>query len=210
MKFFSKIGLVFMCFVSTLHASNSVDLTKCVRDIGNCERFSFRRIQQNVTSVNNSSDSKHAKSEALKDLGNIENKIVVEQSHIQENVYLENIGSKLLRLTPAFNPSRSENTSTACKIHTRQFFNALNRLDLWAFQMHDASAKIPSGILSGNINQLGDFDQCLNVMAPNNEFSGKYCLAYVQISVPDYLPNMKKLRKLVHAHDAFVNDFDDV
>lgn len=76
--------------------------------------------------------------------------------------------------------------------------------------MHDASAKIPSGVLSGNINQLGDFDECLNVKAPNNEFTGKYCLTYVQMTVPDYLPKLGQIRKLLQAHDAFVNDFDDV
>lgn len=76
--------------------------------------------------------------------------------------------------------------------------------------MYDASAKLPSGLLSGNINQLGDFDECLNAKAPNNEFSGKYCLAYVQTRVPDNLPKLGKIRKLLHAHEAFVNDFDDV
>ena len=76
--------------------------------------------------------------------------------------------------------------------------------------VHDASAKVPSGILSGNINQLGDFDECLNVKAPNGEFTGKYCLTYVQMTVPDYLPKLGKIRKLLHSHDAFVNDFDDV
>lgn len=78
------------------------------------------------------------------------------------------------------------------------------------FVVHDASAKIPSGILSGNINQLGDFDECLNAQAPNNEFSGKYCLAYVQTHVPDNLPKLGKIRKLLLSHNAFVNDFDDV
>lgn len=78
------------------------------------------------------------------------------------------------------------------------------------FSVHDASAKIPSGILSGNVNQFGDFDECLQVAAPNNEFNGKYCLAYVEIKVPDYLPQLRRIRKLLQAHDAFVNDFDDV
>lgn len=76
--------------------------------------------------------------------------------------------------------------------------------------MHDASAKIPSGVLNGNINQYGDFDQCLNVIAPDDEFSGKYCLAYVQLSVSDQLPQLKCIQKLVQSHDAFVNDIDDV
>lgn len=76
--------------------------------------------------------------------------------------------------------------------------------------MHDASAKIPSGILSGNINQLGDFDECLNVIAPNQEFRGKYCLSYIQMTVPDYLPQLRHIRKLLQSYDAFVNEFDDV
>lgn len=76
--------------------------------------------------------------------------------------------------------------------------------------MHDASAKIPSGILNGNMNQYGDFDQCLNAVAPNDEFSGKYCLASVQLTVPDQLPQLKRIQKLVQSHDAFVNDIDDV
>lgn len=76
--------------------------------------------------------------------------------------------------------------------------------------VHDASAKVPSGILSGNVNQFGDFDECLSVNAPNDEFSGKYCLAYVQIDVPEYFPRLKRIRKLLQSHDAFVNDFSDV
>lgn len=76
--------------------------------------------------------------------------------------------------------------------------------------MYDASAKLPSGILSGNVNQLGDFDECINAKSPDQEFSGKYCLAYVQLSVPDSLPRLTRVRKLMYSHDAFVNDFDDV
>lgn len=76
--------------------------------------------------------------------------------------------------------------------------------------VYDASAKIPSGILSGNLNQMGDFDECLNVKQPNNEFTGKYCLASIQLSVPKFLPKLEVLRKLVHSNDALVSDFDDV
>lgn len=31
----------------------------------------------------------------------------------------------------------------------------------------DAAARVPSGLLSGNVNQLGDFDECLS--APSSE-----------------------------------------
>lgn len=49
-------------------------------------------------------------------------------------VFLQNIASKLSQIIPAFNSSRSASTSTACKIHSRQFFDALSRLELWAFR----------------------------------------------------------------------------
>lgn len=48
--------------------------------------------------------------------------------------------------------------------------------------MYDSSAKLPSGILRGNVNQLGDFDQCLSVAAQENpSIVGKYCLASVDV-----------------------------
>lgn len=50
------------------------------------------------------------------------------------SAFLQNIASKLTNIAPAFNSSRSENTSTTCKLHTKQFIEALKRLELWAFQ----------------------------------------------------------------------------
>ena len=59
--------------------------------------------------------------------------------------------------------------------------------------MLDSSAKLPSGILNGNINQFGDFDQCLNIEVDlrsqsypemeDHQFNGKYCLAYLDIDL---------------------------
>lgn len=45
--------------------------------------------------------------------------------------------------------------------------------------MFDATAKFPSGILSGSTYNMGNFDECLQVKVPlqNDSFSGKYCLA---------------------------------
>lgn len=76
--------------------------------------------------------------------------------------------------------------------------------------MYDASAKLPSGLLNGNINQFGDFDECLNVRNPASDITGKYCLAHIQISISDKWARMQRIRKLIHSHDAFVSDFNDV
>lgn len=46
--------------------------------------------------------------------------------------------------------------------------------------MFDATAKPPSGILSGNANQYGDFDECLSI---DEAVRGKYCLASLQVSL---------------------------
>lgn len=76
--------------------------------------------------------------------------------------------------------------------------------------VHDSSAKISSGILNGNINQLGDFDQCLNVLKPDEEFQGKYCLAYLQPSVSDNSTYLKYLFNLVQSYEVIKSTFDDV
>lgn len=76
--------------------------------------------------------------------------------------------------------------------------------------MHDANAKIPSGVLNGNVNNFGDFDQCLNAESSADEFSGKYCLAYLQPTVKKSLKFTNHLRKLLQSHEAFKSNFDDV
>lgn len=76
--------------------------------------------------------------------------------------------------------------------------------------MYDSSAKLPSGLLNGNINQFGDFDECLNVRDAANDITGKYCLAHIQIHVSDKWARMEQIRKLIQSHDAFVSEFNDV
>lgn len=56
-------------------------------------------------------------------------------------VYLQTLSTRLSQISPAFDPSRSENTSDACKRHTRQFIDALHRFELWAFQSNFISFK---------------------------------------------------------------------
>ncbi|XP_028032780.1 nose resistant to fluoxetine protein 6-like [Bombyx mandarina] len=45
----------------------------------------------------------------------------------------------------------------------------------------DASAKIPSGILTGNVNDFGDYDECLGIhdYVEGMELQGKYCTVLV-------------------------------
>lgn len=66
--------------------------------------------------------------------------------------------------------------------------------------MLDATGKITSGILRGNINQFGDFDQCMQVktvvkVTPKNPIRvrGKYCLAHIEMQTSN-----KDLRAPLH------------
>lgn len=87
---------------------------------------------------------------------------------------------------------------------------------LCVIAVHDSSAKISSGILNGNINYFGDFDQCLSIKGPaddeNGDFTGKYCLAYLQTNITSskHLPKHKYLHSLIQSHGAFQSDFNDV
>nr|CAH7737196.1 unnamed protein product [Callosobruchus chinensis] len=47
--------------------------------------------------------------------------------------------------------------------------------DLWALKMIDATSKFPSGILSGNLGNLGNFEECINTVSKDGSIKGKYC-----------------------------------
>ncbi|CAL8135130.1 unnamed protein product [Orchesella dallaii] len=91
---------------------------------------------------------------------------------------------------------RTANLNNTCSQHVLQFWEQIKGLigndtggddvfsiESWALQMIDAWGKIPEGLLSGHINVLGDFDECLAVRSPvgndnADPFQGKYCLIY--------------------------------
>lgn len=50
--------------------------------------------------------------------------------------------------------------------------------------MYDSSAKIPSGLITGNIKQLGNYDECLRVKSSAG-FIGQACTASVTFVVQE-------------------------
>lgn len=79
--------------------------------------------------------------------------------------------------------------------------------------MHDSSAKLPSGILNGNVNQYGDIDQCLSVRAPwmGGVIKGRYCLttSVLSLSDPDH-PVLGQVQQLLQSHSMLRSELDDV
>lgn len=91
--------------------------------------------------------------------------------------------------------------------------------------MHDASGKLNSGILNGNINQPGDFDQCMGIQQANDDVTsgnnnddtqanstlrGQYCLAYAQPVLPHKSKRLQTFFKLLQSHGPFKSEFNDV
>lgn len=68
--------------------------------------------------------------------------------------------------------------------------------------MYDSSAKVPSGILRGNVNQLGDFDQCLDAISNDKNIKGQYCLTNVELTLPQN-PDEKIIYILDHLNSFF-------
>ncbi|KAL7028534.1 hypothetical protein ACKWTF_005883 [Chironomus riparius] len=126
-----------------------------------------------------------------------------------ERDFIKILSEKYLKTFQPFDLSLVPSISTECRDHAQMFFESLSKFEFWALKLHDATARFTSGLLNGNINQLGDFDQCLNVKAPNDEFQGKYCLTYLQPSIPESQRYTNYLRRLLQSHDAFKSNFDD-
>ncbi|XP_076623887.1 nose resistant to fluoxetine protein 6 isoform X2 [Colletes latitarsis] len=74
--------------------------------------------------------------------------------------------------------------------------------------MYDATAKLPSGLLNGNVNQFGDFDECIGIEGTEG-IQGQYCLAYVNLSIDESRLDLKHLHRVLHSHYAFRSNITD-
>lgn len=75
--------------------------------------------------------------------------------------------------------------STKCDIHLNKLLNGMLSSELWALKMLDSSSKIQSGILMGNLRDLGMWDQCHSVkIQKDDEFiQGRHCMYTVGVNV---------------------------
>ncbi|KAL0106815.1 hypothetical protein PUN28_015386 [Cardiocondyla obscurior] len=102
------------------------------------------------------------------------------------SITLSEVNDAILRV-PTFVPNFTNVENPECQQHGKIFLRQLRGYKLWALQMLDSSAKISSSLLRGNMNQFGDYDQCLGVLAhvkvdeKTIKVQGKYCLATVDL-----------------------------
>ena len=106
-----------------------------------------------------------------------------EEAHLAKKEF-----EKLLLSLPSFVPDYSKVKNPECQKQGEVFQRQLRGQRIWALEMMDANAKIPSGLMRGNTNQLGDFDLCtkisqkIKISETNNmKMKGKYCLANIDV-----------------------------
>ncbi|XP_011298851.1 nose resistant to fluoxetine protein 6 [Fopius arisanus] len=88
-----------------------------------------------------------------------------------------------------------DKTSPECSRDGGLYAGALRNYTPWALQMYDASAKIPSGVITGNYKQLGNYDECLRVKSDYG-FVGKACSAKVHFTISETAGRVNKTRDL--------------
>lgn len=66
-----------------------------------------------------------------------------------------------------------------CQNQLNLFTDALEKREFWALELFDTWAKVDAGLLKGNIQNLGNFDGCMEFRhetQSNGIIEGKYCL----------------------------------
>jgi hypothetical protein len=66
------------------------------------------------------------------------------------------------------------NVTQSCMLQLLQFVAALKTSEPWATQVVDAFGKPTSGIFLGSLTWIGEYQECINVTAPN-DWNGKFC-----------------------------------
>ncbi|XP_043678965.1 O-acyltransferase like protein-like isoform X1 [Vespula pensylvanica] len=84
--------------------------------------------------------------------------------------------------TRPFKPTKW--STDECQRDSAIYLEELARYTPWALKMYDASVKIPSGIITGNYKQLGNYDECLQVESDHG-ISGQSCSATIQFEVAE-------------------------
>ncbi|XP_050546637.1 nose resistant to fluoxetine protein 6-like [Daktulosphaira vitifoliae] len=95
----------------------------------------------------------------------------------------------------------SESVTEQCRNYVKIVLDGVKNMNSSALKMVDSTAKIPSGMLRGNVNQFGDFDECINI--DDNELTGKYCLAAIQFKL-HYFDDE------IHAYHQLKNNLTDL
>ncbi|XP_023246761.1 O-acyltransferase like protein-like [Copidosoma floridanum] len=77
-----------------------------------------------------------------------------------------------------FNERKNETVSAPCASALAHYVRGIGQREPWALKMQDASSKLPSGIMTGNIMNLGSFDECVGARGRSAgvDIRGRHCM----------------------------------
>lgn len=120
--------------------------------------------------------------------------------------YINDLGNNITNFVyPYLIKMASEvNISVPCKISGIKLYSGLKLAKTWSLKMLDSVGRPVTGLQLLSFWLLGNYDQCLNIIAPKNErisstfqnelFRGKYCALKVK-NIPLILINAKKSKE---------------
>lgn len=122
---------------------------------------------------------------------------------------------RLLMNIPSFVPNYTRIHNFECKMQGEIFERQLKGHKPWTLQMIDSSAKITSGLMRGNMNQLGDYDMCTKIATKVKvtqtdavNIRGKYCLAHIDVTA--FEDGLKGPLHLIQGKGFMKSSLDDV
>ncbi|RZF38891.1 hypothetical protein LSTR_LSTR012163 [Laodelphax striatellus] len=106
-----------------------------------------------------------------------------------ESVLLDNLSSLLtplwtgLRLAVTTSKSTTDDNAMCLEALESYVDAVVNGHELWALEMYDASSGIQPGFLTGNIQDIGSYDECIEISKPGDQnLNGKYCIVVVNVN----------------------------
>lgn len=76
--------------------------------------------------------------------------------------------------------------------------------------MFDASGHFSAGILRGNVNSFGDYEECLSVHNEKLRIKGKHCYLEMQPYVNGSAEYLNYIRELVQSFEIIKSKISDV
>ncbi|XP_075234105.1 nose resistant to fluoxetine protein 6-like [Lycorma delicatula] len=175
-KLYGILRLEYSEEVQVIAFSDDLALVVIAKKEEEVARVENEALNMNLQSSENIYDVPRGRLSTLPSLSITNTPVLLNNSKLLKGWIADEISDALW----AFAPQPSSNPK--CTLHGQLYRNGINNFTLWAMQMLDSSNSIPSGLLIGNVFQLGHFDECVKISVPAEDLDGKYCLTTIKFA----------------------------